>query len=53
MKIKSPCNNNCRAKDGVCVGCKRTVEEIKHWRGYSNAEKRAIIERVEKEGQSS
>ena len=52
MKIKSPCNNVCRAKDGVCVGCKRTVEEIKHWRGYSNAEKRAIIDRVEKEGKT-
>jgi predicted Fe-S protein YdhL (DUF1289 family) len=53
MKIKSPCINVCRAKDGVCAGCKRTVEEIKHWRGYSNAEKRAIIDRVQKEGQSS
>ena len=53
VKIKSPCNNRCKAKEGVCVGCKRTIEEIRNWREYSDAEKQAIIDRVQKERQSS
>ncbi|NBV35862.1 MAG: DUF1289 domain-containing protein [Bacteroidetes bacterium] len=51
--MKSPCNNKCKAKDGVCVGCRRTLEEISRWRRYSDDEKRAIIDRIQKEGPSS
>ena len=28
-KILSPCVGICTLKDNVCVGCKRTIEEIK------------------------
>jgi hypothetical protein len=51
MKIQSPCINKCKAKDGVCSGCNRTIEEIKHWRGYSNIEKRTIVDRLKKQAE--
>ena len=51
MKTRSPCNNKCRARNGVCVGCKRTIEEIRNWRKYSDAEKMAVLERLKNEEQ--
>ena len=25
---KSPCNNQCRLEEGICLGCGRTEDEI-------------------------
>ena len=29
--IRSPCINTCKVKDGICIGCNRTLEEIKDY----------------------
>jgi predicted Fe-S protein YdhL (DUF1289 family) len=28
-KIITPCIGICKLKDDICIGCKRTIEEIK------------------------
>lgn len=29
--VESPCTKVCRIEHSVCVGCKRTIDEIRHW----------------------
>lgn len=43
-EVASPCINVCRmdANSGYCKGCRRSLEEIASWSGYSAAEKRAV-----------
>mgnify|MGYP002641060515 CR=1 FL=1 len=45
--VESPCKRNCclNEKD-VCVGCLRTLEEIKQWSQASENRKKEIIERI-------
>ena len=48
--IKSPCNNICRLDEyKVCVGCKRTLDEIAKWSSYTEQEKLEIIKRLKNE----
>ena len=44
----SPCVNVCVMDDaqGVCRGCRRTLDEIARWSSYSRAEKLAVLEKV-------
>ena len=28
-KVITPCIGICRLKDNICIGCKRTIEQIK------------------------
>jgi len=42
----SPCVKVCRLEDGVCVGCRRTKQEIKLWARLSNQEKDGIVKRI-------
>lgn len=48
--MESPCVNICKLdKAGrVCLGCGRTVDEIARWRGMSKAQRKAIMERLER-----
>jgi predicted Fe-S protein YdhL (DUF1289 family) len=46
MKIKSPCTKKCKTKNGICVGCERTLDEIARWSRSSDSEKIAIIDRI-------
>jgi predicted Fe-S protein YdhL (DUF1289 family) len=41
----SPCINVCTLdqKSGLCMGCKRTVEEITRWTFYSDDERATIM----------
>ncbi len=42
--LKSPCVSICVLNDeDVCVGCFRTGNEISHWGGYSNDQRRAVL----------
>lgn len=43
--VPSPCVRLCTVDEDarVCVGCLRTVEEIKAWRGLSPEGKRALL----------
>lgn len=44
----SPCKSVCRIDPRFdwCVGCKRTRAEIKAWATASDAQKKAILERL-------
>lgn len=45
--VASPCVYICALDDNnICMGCYRSGEEITHWGRYSNAEKRAVLEKV-------
>lgn len=47
--IKSPCIGVCSTGigDSVCRGCKRYCHEIIHWNSYREAEKQAIMARLD------
>jgi len=34
------------AATGLCIGCARTLEEIAGWAGYSDEQKRAVLQRI-------
>jgi predicted Fe-S protein YdhL (DUF1289 family) len=46
--VASPCVNVCKMNEvtGVCDGCRRNLEEIASWSAYSDAQKRAVLERL-------
>lgn len=43
--VATPCTLVCtmNAATGLCYGCHRTVEEIAGWRGYTDAQRAAIM----------
>lgn len=44
--LKSPCVSVCALdEDDVCVGCYRTGNEISHWGGMNNDERREVLAR--------
>ncbi|MCB1670192.1 MAG: DUF1289 domain-containing protein [Gammaproteobacteria bacterium] len=50
-KIRTPCIGICSTTsvgDPICRGCKRYAFEVINWNAYSDAEKLAVLERVEK-----
>jgi uncharacterized protein len=47
--IKSPCKHICILDERVCIGCKRTVEEIARWKKMSEEEKQQVLNRIEKQ----
>ena len=47
----SPCIGVCSTLfDAVCKGCGRTADEVSNWVFLSDEEKRAIWERITREG---
>lgn len=47
-EVRSPCINICRLDaQRVCVGCLRSVDEIAGWRALSDAQRRAVLARLE------
>ncbi|TNC83188.1 MAG: DUF1289 domain-containing protein [Oleiphilus sp.] len=46
---ESPCVRNCCLDDSdICMGCKRSLEEILQWRDASAETKRQILKNVER-----
>jgi predicted Fe-S protein YdhL (DUF1289 family) len=43
----TPCVKRCSAKDGVCTGCGRTLEDIARWSRMTPAEREAVMRRLE------
>jgi predicted Fe-S protein YdhL (DUF1289 family) len=41
--VESPCVLVCRIKDGYCVGCQRTIDEIRDWIIMSEYEQNKLI----------
>jgi uncharacterized protein len=46
IELASPCVNICTVKDGVCIGCGRTLEEIANWTAMTNEERKLINARL-------
>jgi predicted Fe-S protein YdhL (DUF1289 family) len=44
--VESPCTNVCNLRDGLCVGCGRTVAEIASWGGMSEEERAEIVQAI-------
>jgi hypothetical protein len=45
--VPSPCVDICRLDaQGLCVGCRRTIEEISEWSRASEARRREILRDV-------
>jgi predicted Fe-S protein YdhL (DUF1289 family) len=60
MAVVSPCVKNCKIEkrscqkslksskmSGVCVGCRRTLEEIAGWSKFSDERKLEILNEIE------
>jgi uncharacterized protein len=48
VHVPSPCISVCQMdpKSGLCMGCRRTLQEIADWLEMTPAEKRATLERA-------
>lgn len=47
--VKSPCKIICTLENNVCIGCKRTREEISKWSSMTDDEKQKVLDRIKKE----
>ena len=43
---ESPCVRICKLKDGVCVGCGRTQDQIREWMILTDEERNLIMQRL-------
>lgn len=51
MAIKSPCIGICDLNGTYqCIGCLRTVDEIKNWQYFTSDEKLSVWDRILKGG---
>lgn len=47
-KVESPCIRNCCLDDNdICVGCFRTLDEIKAWLALTDREKRVVLNKCQ------
>ena len=45
--ISSPCVQECTINHmGVCVGCRRTLEEITDWYKLTDLEKQTVLDNI-------
>ena len=46
--IESPCISVCQidGDSGYCLGCWRTLEEVSRWRGFTEDEKRDVLDQL-------
>ncbi len=45
-EIKSPCIDVCISRNGVCIGCYRTLEEMAGWKSYTEKQKAEVLEKI-------
>ena len=47
-KIDSPCIDICTIDrdSGECIGCGRTVEDVRNWANFDNLKKKQILENL-------
>lgn len=50
--VPSPCISVCQIDDatGQCIGCRRTIDEIRDWMILTAEEKRALLARLAERG---
>lgn len=47
MSVDSPCVSLCQiGPDGYCLGCGRSLDEIRAWKGSSDDEKTEILSQL-------
>lgn len=47
--IKSPCINICQLDlNGICLGCRRTMNEISDWWNMTNEQKQQVLKNIDK-----
>ena len=46
--VPSPCISVCRIEDatGLCLGCRRTIDEIRDWIILTPEEKQTVLARI-------
>lgn len=44
--MKTPCIKVCKVSEGKCLGCGRTLEQIRLWSKYTEEERERIMEKV-------
>lgn len=42
----TPCVKTCKLVQGMCIGCRRTVEEITQWVRMTDLERQQIMEQL-------
>ncbi len=53
-KMKSPCIRYCCLNDeDICLGCFRSLDEIKQWQSASNKQRQKILDVADKRKQVS
>lgn len=46
-KIESPCIKICQSDiNGLCIGCRRTKDEIGDWRKYTDEQRQEILNKT-------
>lgn len=50
MGVKSPCIKVCKLQHDICIGCFRTINEIKHWRKMTQSEKQKVLDNIKQRG---
>jgi len=45
-KAKNPCISVCKLQDDICLGCGRSRDEMKSWKGMKNKERKQVNERA-------
>lgn len=46
-RVNSPCIGKCVVHDGLCIGCLRTLDEVRVWRDASEQERANILHCVD------
>jgi predicted Fe-S protein YdhL (DUF1289 family) len=47
MGLSSPCVRVCKLdQHNICLGCKRTLEEIARWQQYTEQEKQEVLQQL-------
>ena len=46
MSVESPCVHICKIESDVCVGCKRTLDEITDWYKLTDQQKVLILDKI-------
>ena len=45
--MKTPCIKICKLENGRCIGCYRTIQEIKEWRDLTDDERESILQELD------
>mgnify|MGYP001323606374 CR=1 FL=1 len=46
-KIESPCVSICKLKDDLCIGCGRSLDEIRKWKSMKRPERMTTLKRAD------